>query len=131
MSLEACEMKILKYFLIIFHFSVILKTRIHDDLTYIWRKSIEMWNLTLSKIFAPLIYTRAIAIMRSLWRCKHYDVFKLLIKPKREMFPVCNYSGYNVRTFRIKTNILFERKWAHKIGKLQEPPTRNIPCLNV
>ena len=24
-----------------------------------------------------------------------------------------------------------KRKWAHKIGKLQEPPTRNIPCLNV
>ena len=29
--------------------------------------------------------------------------------------------------------IMKERKWAHtgKIGKLQEPPTRNIPCLNV
>ena len=28
-------------------------------------------------------------------------------------------------------NALCERKWAHKIGKLQETPTRNIPCLNV
>ena len=24
-----------------------------------------------------------------------------------------------------------QRKWAHKIGKLQELPTRNIPRLNV
>ena len=46
--------------------------------------------------------------MRSLWRCKHYDVFKLLIKLKRQMFPVCNYSCYNVRTTRIRTDILCE-----------------------
>ena len=24
-----------------------------------------------------------------------------------------------------------QRKWAHKIGKLLEPRTRNIPCLNI
>ena len=25
----------------------------------------------------------------------------------------------------------YEKKWAHKIRSLQEPPTQNIPCLNV
>ena len=37
---------------------------------------------------------------------------------RKRLFPSCNTSTT-------------ERKWAHKIRSLQEPQTRNIPCLNV
>ena len=33
--------------------------------------------------------------------------------------------------FKNLSYIAFLRKWAHKMGKLQEPTTRNIPRLNV
>ena len=59
------------------------------------------------------------------------DLSPLWLIPRRKNIRFISYNMSYGATVGREQLIATLRKWAHKIGKLQEPPTRNIPCLNV
>ena len=72
------------------------------------------------------------------WEVRRLGMREVRRLGMRERVKTRNDNGLRIWIFSQKLPFSVEqkmfqrhRKWAHKIGKLQEPPTRNIPCLNV